>query len=495
MGPLTREEYCLSVRCPRLLWLERNGEKSQSFGEREISETYDKVAADMYCENIPKLKYIEEKDVYMAMAKTGDAMSKKFTDIRNGAFAVGPLSCRPDLLRKNEDGTYDLYIIRSATHLRQIMCHDAAYQWFVLAACGIKIDDVMFVHVNGDYVKGKTAPSLLFAEERITARTRSALSHVEKKVTAALTVLKMKNLPDIPLHNGCFSPYDCECRDICFGLLPKKNVFDISGLNRQIKFKLYQKGTPAIEEAMYDPLMPETQQHQIDMYLHGDPPEVKIPELKKFVSTLKYPMYFLDFECMQLPIPEFDGTRPFEQVAFQYSLHCLPEKGAEPTFKSFIAKPGEDPRRQMAESLFNDIPQNACVVTYACQLEKKVIATLAGMYPDLRKKLLRIHGNVKDIMIPFEKRYYYDAGMLGANSLKAVLHALYPEDGSLDYKSLEGVHNGKEAAVSYAMATAGAEGVDPDTVVEELLRYCSLDTLALIKILERFYEALDGGEM
>ncbi len=492
--PLTRSEYCLSVRCPRLLWLERYGGKAERFGERELSETYDCVAENLYCEKIPKLKTIWESDIYMAMAKTRDAMSSKKTlHLRRAAFTAGPLSCRPDLLMKNDDGTYDLYIIRSATHLRQIMCHDAAYQMFVLAACGVKITQVMFVHTNGDFVRGKTDPSLLFVTERITPRVRSALSSVERRVTAALKVLKCKELPDIPLHNGCFVPYDCECRDVCLGLLPEKNVFDISGMSRQIKFKMYSQGNVSVEDALNDPLLPDIQRHQINMYLEGAAPEVKKAELKKFVSTLRYPMYFLDFECMQLPIPLFCGTRPFEQVAFQYSLHCLKSPDAEPEFTSFIAQPGEDPRRKMAERLVADIPEDACVVTFACQLEKKVLATLAGMYPDLRKKLIRIHNNVKDIMIPFEKKYYYHPGMLGANSLKAVLHALYPEEKELDYKNLEGIHNGKEAAVSYAMAATGDFSPEfSDTVVEELLRYCSLDTLALIKILQKFNEALEG---
>lgn len=491
-SPLTRKEYCLSVRCPRLLWLERFGNGGESFGERELSEAYDTVAINLYCEKVSKLTTVRESDIYMAMAITKSAMAKKAVNLRNAAFCVGPLSCRPDLLMKNDDGSYDLYVIRSATHLRQIMCHDAAYQMFVLAACGVKIANVRFVHTNIDFVKGKTDESLLFLEEKITSRTKSALSSVERRVTAALKVLKCKDFPEMDIHNGCFVPYDCECRDCCFEKLPQKNVFDISGMSRQIKFKLYAAGKAAIEDALNDELLPEIQKHQIEMYLKDAPPEVKLPELRRFVSGLRYPMYFLDFESMQLPIPILSGTRPFEQVSFQYSLHCLPEKGAEPTFTSFIAKPGEDPRRAMAERLAADIPENACVVAYASQLEKKTVATLAGMYPDLRKKLLRIHNNIKDIMIPFEKRYYYDAGMLGANSLKAVLHALYPEEEELDYKRLEGIHNGKEAAVAYALAIAFPDPDTSDTVVEELLKYCSLDTLALIKILQRFDEALDS---
>lgn len=79
--------------------------------------------------------------------------------------------------------------------------------------------------------------------------------------------------------------------------------------------------------------------------------------------------------------------------------------------------------------------------------------------------------------------------MNGSFSLKKVLRALYPDDESLDYRHLDGVHNGKEAASAYAMITLGADGCDVSDVLRELDAYCALDTYALVKLYEKLCEA------
>lgn len=61
-----------------------------------------------------------------------------------------------------------------------------------------------------------------------------------------------------------------------------------------------------------------------------------------------------------------------------------------------------------------------------------------------------IHDNMCDLMVPFQKQYYYSKAMQGSYSIKYVLPALWPGDPELDYHNLEGVHNGAEASVSYA---------------------------------------------
>ncbi len=46
---------------------------------------------------------------------------------------------------------------------------------------------------------------------------------------------------------------------------------------------------------------------------------------------------------------------------------------------------------------------------------------------------MNIHDNIKDLMIPFQRKYYYTKEMRGSYSLKAVLSALYPNDEELDW--------------------------------------------------------------
>ena len=45
--------------------------------------------------------------------------------------------------------------------------------------------------------------------------------------------------------------------------------------------------------------------------------------LREFLSEIKYPVYYFDYETSQSLIPPWEGTRPYQQVPFQYSLHVL----------------------------------------------------------------------------------------------------------------------------------------------------------------------------
>ena len=195
-------------------------------------------------------------------------------------------------------------------------------------------------------------------------------------------------------------------------------------------------------------------------------------------------MYFLDFETFQPAIPKFDGTKPYMQIPFQYSLHIQDCKGAEPEHREFLAKEGTDPRRSLAEKLCEDIPLDVCTLAYNMKFEKMIIKSLAEEFADLAPHLMNIYENIKDLMVPFEKKYYYDRAFEGSYSIKYVLPAMCPNDPELNYHNLDGIHNGGEAMAAFD----GLEKRSPEEVAQirkNLLAYCRLDTLAMVKILEK----------
>ena len=149
--------------------------------------------------------------------------------------------------------------------------------------------------------------------------------------------------------------------------------------------------------------------------------------------------------------------------------------------------PGGDPRRELAERLCRDIPAGVCTIAYNMAFEKSRIKELAGLYPDLRDPLMDIHDGITDLMEPFRKKLYYTKAMQGSYSIKYVLPALFPEDPALDYHNLEGVHNGGEASAAFAaMAKMGPEELA--ACRENLLKYCGLDTFAMVRVLEKLRE-------
>ena len=119
--------------------------------------------------------------------------------------------------------------------------------------------------------------------------------------------------------------------------------------------------------------------------------------------------------------------------------------------------------------------------------EKTVIKNLAKIYPDLSKKLMKIHDNIIDLMVPFYNRDYYTKDMRGSYSIKYVLPALFPGDPSLNYHNLEQIHNGGEAMNAFSNLVNYSEE-ERLTIRKNLLEYCKLDTFAMVKIWQKLNE-------
>ena len=220
--------------------------------------------------------------------------------------------------------------------------------------------------------------------------------------------------------------------------------------------------------------------------MYDKPDYIDKNNIKKFLNTLSYPLYFLDFETFQMSIPKYDGVKPYMQIPFQYSLHYY-DVDNNLNHKEFLAQADIDPRRKLAEQLVKDIPKNVCVLAYNMSFEKTVIKNLASLYPDLSKSLMNIYDNIKDLMIPFKSRDYYTKNMHGSYSIKYVLPALFPDDPSLDYHNLELVHNGSEAMDIYA--NLGKKSKEEQSIIRKnLLKYCYLDTYAMVKIYDKLIE-------
>ena len=184
-------------------------------------------------------------------------------------------------------------------------------------------------------------------------------------------------------------------------------------------------------------------------------------------------------------MPEFIGLSPYEQIPFQFSIHKDDGKGNLEHFE-FLAEVGADPRYELALNLIKFIPQDACVLAYNMSFEKRVIRRLAANYLLISNELMAIHDNIKDLMTPFVSKSYYHPKMQGSYSIKYVLPALVPEFESA-YKDLNLIHHGGEAMQAYeAMAYMPAK--ECDAYKQALLAYCKLDTLAMVKVLEKLRE-------
>jgi len=227
--------------------------------------------------------------------------------------------------------------------------------------------------------------------------------------------------------------------------------------------------------------MTPNQASAVQNYKSGET-HIHVKAIKEFCESLSYPLYHLDFETYQQAVPLYKGISPYQQIPFQYSLHVEHSDGIL-EHHEFLADVGVDPRRAIAAQLVKDIPLHVNTLAYNMSFEKGVIRRLAEQFEDLSEHLMNIHDNMKDLMIPFQKKHFVTPSMQGSYSIKYILPALVPEFEKA-YKELEGIQNGSQAM--NAFATLHVKSLDEQKEIrKQLLAYCELDTLAMVRILEK----------
>lgn len=469
---MDKRSFIRGLQCPKMLWMDSNmADKADNTEEND--ET---VMPEGYrAETLAKDFFPEEEGV---------------TNSFNVNIYADELMAHVDILR--DFGDYvDIVEVRCAVRVSDICLYEMAYQKYVLTKSGKTVRNVYNLHLNKDYVRdGSIDVSQLFELKDCTEDVTNRIPNVKATLRNIRKTLSSKKEPQKELSESCFEPGDCPYWNYCSRALEKPNVFDVHGMQRKKQFDLLSEGVVTFSDMIsYKHDIPESQYRQVDFEVNKKPPEMDKKAINRFLKTLSYPLYYLDFEAYTKAIPEFDGVSPFTQIPFQYSLHVQKVKGGSTEHFEFLAKEGTDPRRMLAEQLVRDIPENVCVLAYNSTFEKSVISKLASQFPEFSVHLMNIHSNVQDLELPFRTHSYYCREMAGSFSLKAVLPALCPDDPKLDYNALRGVHNGAEASATFADLT-NHTSEEIKNIRAGLLKYCGLDTYAMVKILEKLYAAV-----
>ncbi len=410
--------------------------------------------------------------------------------------------CAVDILRKNGDG-WDIYEVKSSsfpecdgeeTRLEKY-APDIAYQKWVLTQCGVKVINTYLVCLNSDYVRqGELDLQKLFVIIDMKALVEKEYSKVHTQVSRASSLLNSDTEPSAELSENCMKPYACAFWDYCKQLhnVPqdKPTVFDLYRMNFKKKLEHYEAGNQTFEELRNEKLT-DKQQMQVECTLNHTE-HIDREGIRDFLSQLSYPLYFLDFETLQQAVPQYDGQRPYQQITFQYSLHIKESADAPYQHKEFLApSDGTDPRRALAEQLCRDIPMDVCTLAYNKGFECGRIKELATLYPDLAAHLLNIRDHIQDLLVPFQNGCYYVPAMGGSFSIKSVLPALFPDEPSLNYHNLdERCQNGGDA-MSIFPRIKDMPPAEAAASCEALLRYCELDTWAMVKVWEKLKETLE----
>lgn len=428
-------------------------------------------------------------DIPKMIERTKDALARDVVNICEAAFDFNGCYCAVDILHKTPDG-YAIYEVKSSTSSdKEIYGWDIAYQKYVLTGCGLNITDTYLVCINNEYVRqGDIEIDKLFKIDDLKEAVDAEYDNVAANVQRALSTLEDKEEPLKALSMACRSPYLCVFWKYCSKDVPKPSVFDLYNMDWTDRFDNYNSGTVTFEDTQNLPLNAK-QRMQVESTLTRTA-SINKAGIRAFLNTLTYPLYYLDFESVQPAIPLYEGTRPYQQLPTQYSLHIQNEPCGELKHVEFLAPSKGNPLRPIAEALCRDIPANVDVVVFNKAFECTRLRELAEMFPDLADHLLAIRNNVKDLLVPFRNGYYYVPAMGGSFSIKSVLPALFPNDPELDYHALEDICQNGGDAMNLFPKLQYMVPEDEARARRALLDYCRLDTLAMVKVLGKLYEAI-----
>ena len=442
---LSKSDYMLYLRHPAWLWLKKhNKEKLPSIDEGtqamfDAGHKFEQYGEALFVDGMTL--GFDNYDEYRTLTmRTQDALASGAKTIFQSRFENGGFNCLPDIIHMVSDGVADLYEIKSSTRVKADHLYDLAFQRAVIEESGLKVRKIFVIYVNNQYVRrGEIDPTEFTKIEDVTLAVRELAEFTATHMPLALEILKNSAMPD-----------------------PDPSLIGELGDKRE--WQAIYESLMGIKKPDYLDAEPTVQKHEID----------------SFLNKLKFPLYFLDYETMSAFAPYFDGHRPYQQIPSQYSLHILDSPEAELRHTEYLHRENSDPSRPVVQRLTEDIGTVGSIVTWNMSFEKNCNTTLGQLNPEFADAMTTLNERIVDLMIPFKPSngWYSDPRFEGSASIKKVLPVVVP---SLSYKELS-IQNGGAAQALWTQAVLDGTRDDKDKILDDLIKYCRFDTLAMVEI-------------
>lgn len=376
--------------------------------------------------------------------------------------------------------TWTLYEVKSTNSVKPEHIYDLAFQRLAFEDSGYKIGKVAVIHLDKTYVRRAVVePNNLLMRTDVTDKVEKVLPTIREQAYDAIETLKETE-----------EPAKCSCRlktksGHCptFAYfnpdIPEYSVFNISRIGTKNLAVLVDGDIHNVHDVPDDIKLSLGQQNQVRVAKSKEP-IINKPAITELLSELEYPLYFLDYETVSSALPMFTGCTPFQQVPFQYSLHVLREPNGELEHYDYLGRDNlKAPMPKLLESLQSHLGDTGSVIVWYKVFEKGRNTEMANSYPQYAEFLNGVNERVFDLMDVFSKQHYVHHDFKGSSSIKYVLPVLVPE---FSYKEMD-IQNGLVASIRWYDAVMGvADKEQADKTFESLLKYCCLDTLAMVKI-------------
>jgi len=513
---LTKTDFILYKECSKNVWIKWH--QPEEYAKFEMSEfekslgvmgnEVEELARGMFPNG-----YLIGRRSDGAQKLTQKLISERTPVIYQAVFSTDKYLAATDVIKWNEDANaYDLYEIKmSSTDDEDELDedgkpkkvnrkketqfeYDLAFQTNVAKLCGVNFNKKYLVRLNRGYIRrGDLDFSNLF---EITDKTEildnTMLPVAMAEMEGAVIYLSEEKMPIGPC--GCYykgRSSHCTTFSISNPSVPKYSVHDLNRIGNSKKYlkELLDEDILKIEDVPEDERLkpkkakagekPSKPKKLNQVRAHKTQKEIiDLESIKVELDSLKFPLYFLDYETYPTAIPPFDGYHPYQHIVFQYSLHILRDKDSKPEHKECLILSG-DPAKELVKSLRENIGDTGTVISWYKTFENSRNRELASLLPEYADFLYSVIERTYDLMDIVDNQFYIHPDFKGSASIKKVQPVLAPD---LAYKELD-VKSGTDAIEAYRQISKGElVGEAVEKKKEQMLKYCMYDTEVMYKI-------------
>ena len=481
---ISKSKYVAGLQCSKRLWIEYNDRTLIPVADASKQRIFDqgKEVGTLAKELFPG--GIEIAGIYSdfesLLKKTSDLLPLR-KPLFEPAFRYRSAFVRVDILAPIEGGAWDLIEVKSSGAAKEVYLDDIAFQYVVCAGAGIPVRRCFVMHMNMAYVRsGELDIAKLFMLTDVTEEVHRRAAAIGGRLAEMQMTIAAPVAPDRRIGPHCGDPYDCPLISHCWSFVPADSVFSLYRMQEKRAFGLFDEGYLAITDLPVDYETTDRREIQIRSVRTG---EVQIDRgrIEAYLDSLEYPLYFLDFETINPAIPRYDGTHPFQQIPFQFSLHVVRAPGAEPVHHSFLAEGTQDPRPELLRRLELLLGREGSIVVYNAPFERGCLNDCVKMFPDYSRWCAGVIERLSDLCRLFSDFSWYHPRQHGSASMKTVLPLLT----GLSYDGMA-ISEGGEASEAFMRMTFGTMREEEGRKMREaLVAYCGLDTRGMVAMVEQ----------
>ena len=478
MGTITKKIFFKAISCPILGWLTNSDDIQKTLSIADKFRIEQGLEIQQKARNIfPDGRLVTGDNVFAAKKTQELLKDEGVSVIFEATFLVGGYIAKADILIRNSSGWHILEV-KSGVNDKKEYLDDLAYTAMAAGNAGLEISDCSLMLLSRDYRLGMEDDKL-FTEinhtEEVLLRAKEFTDHCD----VVTQIISQDSKPDVELKWECKG---CDIFKKCVGEDIENHIFELPRLSQKKFSELIDLDVLKIEEIPSSFKLTSNQIKVNDSVKTGQP-VIDNERLNNALGSISFPTYNLDFETVQTAIPLYSNIAPYAQIPTQYSIHICSSPGQIEGHFDYLADPMKDCRRGLAEKLLSDCGKEGNIIVYT-SFEKNRIKGLVDLFPDLKENLEALIERIVDINKLISDNLYHPE-FHGSYSIKRILPVLVPD---LSYEDMD-VSNGLDAAATFAYLAKGKyDNEESKEKRTQLLEYCKLDTLAMVKLHECLIE-------